>query len=501
MNPDNNFWAEYARRRENDWLGAISRLLQFNTVSGDASPEGDRRYREQIKLGFHYLDDLARGMGFVTRNYDNRAMVIEMPGPSGAPVLGFPIHLDVVPAGEGWTRDPFGGEIAEMTVWGRGAQDDKGPIIQVLYGLLGALEMARATDRTFRKTVRVIIVSEEELGIWDDIPFYFQREAPPDFSIVPDAHFPITNGEKGFVDVEVSMSWAPPLSGGASAGASAGSFAVSAGERSNVVPARANATVGLELLAGYDQAARVLDGGGAGARSAPRAPEFEMAGEGLRAVFHGVNAHGSTPEKGHNAARDALAWAAALPSLAAHPARAALDWLARAASSLDGEFLGIAHSHEKVGATTVNLGVLRVDGVSARATLNIRYPIGLTGEQVRARVAEAAAAFAAGRNGSLSVSVQTSGNTREPIYVDPEQFAAWIDPMRAAYEAVTHRPSGLQSIGGTTFAKAFPNAVCFGPVDPAEEPELAHQLDERVTIQAMRRNVEIYGRTIAGLAL
>ena len=37
---------------------------------------------------------------------------------------------------------------------------------------------------------------------------------------------------------------------------------------------------------------------------------------------------------------------------------------------------------------------------------------------------------------------------------------------------------------------------CFGPVDPNDEVELAHQADEHVTVAAMKRNIEIYGRTI-----
>ena len=40
--------------------------------------------------------------------------------------LLFLSHSDVVPAGEGWDFDPFGGEIAEGMVYGRGALDCKG---------------------------------------------------------------------------------------------------------------------------------------------------------------------------------------------------------------------------------------------------------------------------------------------------------------------------------------------------------------------------------------
>src|SRR5437764_14643215 len=42
---------------------------------------------------------------------------------SAAPHFGFAGHLDVVPAGEGWKSDPFGAEIDDGVLVGRGAAD------------------------------------------------------------------------------------------------------------------------------------------------------------------------------------------------------------------------------------------------------------------------------------------------------------------------------------------------------------------------------------------
>ena len=53
------------------------------------------------------------------------------------PPLLFDAHLDTVPAGEGWQRDPLGGEIADGAVWGRGSADDKGPLAALLVALQG----------------------------------------------------------------------------------------------------------------------------------------------------------------------------------------------------------------------------------------------------------------------------------------------------------------------------------------------------------------------------
>ena len=47
---------------------------------------------------------------------------------SGSPHFGFAGHLDVVPAGDGWKGDPFGAEIEDGMLVGRGASDMKSAI-------------------------------------------------------------------------------------------------------------------------------------------------------------------------------------------------------------------------------------------------------------------------------------------------------------------------------------------------------------------------------------
>ena len=47
---------------------------------------------------------------------------------TGRPHLGFAGHTDVVPPGEGWTRDPFAGAIEDGVLYGRGAADMKSAV-------------------------------------------------------------------------------------------------------------------------------------------------------------------------------------------------------------------------------------------------------------------------------------------------------------------------------------------------------------------------------------
>lgn len=73
----------------------------------------------------------------------------------GAPRVLLSGHVDVVPAGAGWTRDPFGGEAAEGRVWGRGACD-----------MLGSVAcFVAAAARAPRAPCGILLTTDEETGM------------------------------------------------------------------------------------------------------------------------------------------------------------------------------------------------------------------------------------------------------------------------------------------------------------------------------------------------
>ncbi|MFQ9900811.1 MAG: M20/M25/M40 family metallo-hydrolase [Ruthenibacterium sp.] len=53
--------------------------------------------------------------------------------PAKAKQIATITHLDVVPAGNGWTSDPFEMIVKDGCVIGRGTLDDKGPAVLTLY--------------------------------------------------------------------------------------------------------------------------------------------------------------------------------------------------------------------------------------------------------------------------------------------------------------------------------------------------------------------------------
>jgi len=74
--------------------------------------------------------------------------------------LLFCAHLDVVPAGEDWTYDPFGGERANGNIYGRGAIDIK----NLLCCLLEAAELQLADGITPEQDIYFAFGHDEEIG-------------------------------------------------------------------------------------------------------------------------------------------------------------------------------------------------------------------------------------------------------------------------------------------------------------------------------------------------
>ncbi len=105
-------------------------VLRFHTVQGDAAARAAQQ--EWVRSTARSLGLVAREAGLVTE--------VELAGPPGAPVLGLVVHGDVQPVDEkAWSVPPFEPRVVDAAggprVQGRGAADDKGPLVQALLAL------------------------------------------------------------------------------------------------------------------------------------------------------------------------------------------------------------------------------------------------------------------------------------------------------------------------------------------------------------------------------
>ncbi len=79
-------------------------------------------------------------------------------GPRGLVLNG---HYDVVPAGDGWTRDPWGGEIADGRLYGRGSTDMKAGLACAMAAFVAC---ARAVPEPKARLLLTLVIDEEDAG-------------------------------------------------------------------------------------------------------------------------------------------------------------------------------------------------------------------------------------------------------------------------------------------------------------------------------------------------
>jgi len=151
---------------EGDWEGALwdtvahlQALIRLDTVN----PPGD-----EIRVA-RYLDDVLRGARIETTLLEpapRRGAVVGRIAGTGTrePVL-LMAHMDVVPVErEKWTTNPFGGEILDGYLYGRGAIDDKGMLAANLQAMLLARRFADATSTQPDRDIVFLATSDEEAG-------------------------------------------------------------------------------------------------------------------------------------------------------------------------------------------------------------------------------------------------------------------------------------------------------------------------------------------------
>lgn len=91
---------------------------------------------------------------------ESRPNVVARLDNGSGPVFAFNSHMDVVPAGNGWTSDPFRLRHQSGRLFARGACDAKGPIA----GMMEAIRMLCASRDLWSGTLLAVFVADEEVA-------------------------------------------------------------------------------------------------------------------------------------------------------------------------------------------------------------------------------------------------------------------------------------------------------------------------------------------------
>lgn len=428
----------------------VDTLLSFlATNSVQDAPADGAPFGKGTKEVLDKFLTLAASFDMRTKNVDGYCGWAEI---GEGELLGIPVHLDTVPFGEDWTRSPLG-EVAEIDgetrIFGRGTEDDKGPCVAVMYALKSLLDEGKKP----RRRIRIIAGLNEESG-WKCIEHYLEKEEIPSMSFSPDADFPVIFCEKGVLHVRVTMKKPAEI------------ISFTGGERVNMVADRAT----LEVTTLSDAAfSKCLKNG----------IKVKFIDGGFRLSADGISAHGSTPKKGENAILKIL-----------YAVKSSSEFLADLYDyfyDTEGRGLGLYIDDDISGDLSLNVGRVENAADTVTFSLDIRYPVSKREDEILTTLHNAL-----GEDTMIAVQ-----GRHLPLYVpqDSELVKSLID----AYNEVTGESAAPIAIGGATYARAFPNAVAFGPVFPGEESRI-HQKDESISLMNFLKCAEIYRKALEKLA-
>ena len=440
--------SRFAESHERDIVRDIARLVSIPSVEGPAAP--DAPFGIESKRALDCALQIAEELGLDTVNCENKIGYASVGEDHGQGYLATITHVDVVPAGDGWTEDPFTVRERDGFLLGRGVMDDKGPSILCLY----ALKYLRDSGLPLRYPVRALLGSNEETGM-GDLEHYNANYPAPLFCFSPDADFPLIHGEKGIYHGRLISRHTP-----------VNVLEMTGGVAPNAVPAKASALVRAEALQSTD---------------AVSVEELEPGLWKLSSV--GVSGHASMPEGTVNAIGRIVDYLLenGIPAEGELPY---FRFLARLHAATDGSGLGLQSSDDYfTPLTAVGGKISTADGVFCQ-TIDCRYGISTSGEAITARLREAA-----GNAAEIQVDADAA-----PFYLTLDNPA--IQACMDSYNLVTGENARPFTIGGGTYARHFPNAAAFGPEHP-ERPAPAfagpiHGIDEAARLSDLMEALKIY---------
>ena len=424
---------------------ALKELLRIPSVINEG--EGGYPFGEGVDQALRKALEIAAGLGFRTRYGDGGYYGIAETG-EGQELLGILSHLDVVPAGNlaEWDHDPFDPVEVDGMLYGRGAQDDKGPAVAALFAVKALMD----AGVHFNKRVRLIFGGDEE-NFWRCIKHYKMNEEIPDLGFSPDSRFPVTYAEKGLLQARL-------------VGDNEDGVRLSGGSTFNAVPSQAFY---------YSQ------------QQGDLISQLQALGYAYNVHFDNIEvkgkaAHALAAEEGVNAiARLCVALrATGIESKAINfiADKIGEDPYAR---SIFGEC-----SDEISGRLRFNIGMIDIDGVE-QISIDTRIPVTVPKEEIVAKLSTAALDYGLEYH---------EHDWLAPSHVPIDHFI--VKTLLKVYQEHSGDTStSPRASGGATYAWALPNCVAFGALMPDEEIT-EHQPNERTKLENLYKAMEIYAYAV-----
>lgn len=428
-----------------DMIESIKAAVRINSVMDEDTATESMPFGKGVDESLRKTLEIAESLGFKTVYKDGYYGYAEIG--EGEELIGILGHIDVVPIGDEskWKFPPFSATEEDGYIYGRGAQDDKGPTIAAMYAVKALLD----AGVKFGKRVRFIIGGDEE-NLWRCIAKYTENgEEIPSMGFTPDSSFPVTNAEKSLVQFYLRGKGSKEIN-------------LNISGALNAVPGVANYTGKLA-----DKLSEKLD---------ELKFDYEKDGESVTVI--GKRVHAASADKGVNAIERLCK---ALYEIGVE--EDIVRFVAELSDSVGSKILPNCID-DVSGTLTLNLGELIINEKESKIGFDSRVPVKFTIEDLEDAVKEKAA------NYGLEFE---EFDRLKSLYVPAD--SKLIKTLVSVYEQETGLEGTPKSSGGATYAKALDNCVAFGAMFPFDE-KTEHQENERVNIKNMIKATEIYALSV-----
>jgi len=438
------------------------KLVNIKSVKGEPLPGAP--FGEGPKKVLDTFLEMSAAEGFYCTDYNVGVASASLY--EGKPDLGIWLHGDVVPEGEGWDFEPYNAVEYKGCIVGRGATDNKGQ----LAAIFNLFRIFKDNNIELAYNPAIYLGTNEETGMCDIIGVEGNPDAkgfinvctPPKLSLVPDGGFPVGYGGKGGMNMTLRSK--TPLHG----------FSFTTGQPK--APGRAAAVFDRTDLPDSIEGCTVVKG------------------EKTEVSAFTPPRHGASPDPNGNMITK-LSAALLESGTVCEDDRYILEFFRDVSGDIYGGNLGIETNHEVIGRLTVFAGRVNFGDGYPELSINIRYPVGITFDEIVERVKKAA--------DERGFTVTSSARGTDPYLLDPSGDIVAL--LLKASNDVTGENGKPFTMSGGTYAHRLPNAYVFG-MSGSCPPEGfksghggAHGIDEVVSLARLKRAMKIYARAMLAL--
>lgn len=463
---------KYIEEHKNEIIQKTQELIQIpSVISPSKNPK--HPFGKSINDTLEYMLNLGKSLGFRTKNIDGYCGYIEFG--EGEELIGIIGHLDVVPEGDNWTYPPFSATISNNKIYGRGAIDDKGPVISSLFAM-----KAVANTCQVHKRVRLILGLNEE-NDWKCIDYYKRHEESPSIGFSPDADFPCIYSEKAISTFYFKMDYSTFLNKDIVI-----KEVNTYGNPINVVPKICSIVLKINpnKIAMCDFVQNL--------KNIIKETNFEIDiykidEEEIKLTSHGVSSHAAHPDLGINAISRLIIVLSKIFNL--YKIKIELfDFFATYINTqYDGKNLEI-NFEDKSGKLTLNVGDFYFKNNMLQIGLNLRIPI-------TANILDIGSSFIKHTSSYLNIDFDTV-SYKPALYIPKNNKL--VKTLCNVYNKETNSNLEPIAIGGATYARAFDHCISFGPNFPGDK-DMCHQTDEFIAIDKLLLSCKIYAKAIWAL--